>query len=125
MSLYLNSINIGGYIAREPDVTPTKTGMPRAKFVVGLNSPNKDNADYIQCVAWGERAVRVEECIKKGQGVIVMGEISTTTWTDDKGTHRKSIEIVVDKFNVVNGKIGKERPGVATIKRPTPPIISE
>jgi single-stranded DNA-binding protein len=51
----MNNVNIGGYLVSKPDGTPTRDGLPRVKFVVALNHPNKTAPDYIRCVAWGER----------------------------------------------------------------------
>jgi single-strand DNA-binding protein len=125
MPIYLNNVTIGGYLVKDPDGSPTKEGHQRVKFIVAVNNPAKRKPDYIRCVAWGERAGQITRYTRKGQGIIVVGELTTTTWPDKNGMNHTTTEIVVEKFNLVGDKPAGVKPGVASIKKPTPPISSE
>jgi single-strand DNA-binding protein len=126
MALYLNNVSIGGYLSRDPDGTPTKDGAPRTKFTIALNNPGNKKTYYIPCVAWGERAEQIARMCRKGQGIIVVGEMTTSKWTDNQGGHHKTTEIQVDRFNLVENKPPiAAPPDGATLRRPAPPISAE
>ena len=126
MSLYLNNVSIGGYLSRDPDATPTKDGVPRTKFTIAVNHPVKKQTDYVPCVAWGDRAGQIARYARKGQAIIVVGELSTSVWSDKHGSKHKTTEIVVETFNMVENKpTTAVRPGVASLRRPAPPIAAE
>ena len=122
MPLYLNNVTVGGYMVREPDGAPTKEGSQRTKFLVAVNNPAKKKPDYIKCVAWGDRATQIAQFAEKGQAIIVVGELTTTTWPDKNGMNHTTTEIVVEKFNL--GDKARVRPGEAGLKMPPPPIVS-
>jgi single-strand DNA-binding protein len=123
MPLYLNTVSVGGYLVKEPDGAPTKEGSQRTKFMVAVNNPAKKKPYYIKCVAWGDRASQIARFAEKGQEIIVVGELTTTTWPDKNGMNHTTTEIVVEKFNL--GNKSRERPGVAALRMPPPPIASE
>jgi single-strand DNA-binding protein len=125
MPLYLNTVSIGGYLGRDPELTTTKNGTPKLKFSVGVNNPGRDKASWIDCLAWAEPATQIARMCRKGQAIIVVGILTTSTWTDQNGMNHKNTEIVVDRFNLVGDKPSGEKPGVASVRRPTPPISAE
>ncbi len=125
MPLYLNNVSIGGYFGRDPELTSTKNGTPKLKFSVAVNTPGRDKASWIDCLAWAEPATQIARMCRRGTPIIVVGTLSTSTWTDQNGMNHKTTEIVVDKFNLVADKPTEVKPGVASIRRPTPPIIAE
>lgn len=123
MPLYLNNVTVGGYLVKSPDGEPTKQGQQRAKFIVAVNNPAKRKPDYIRCVAWGDRASQIIQYAERGQAIIVVGELTTTTWPDKNGINHTTTEIVVEKFNL--GDKSRSRPGEAPLRAPSPPIVSE
>jgi single-strand DNA-binding protein len=120
MSLYMNSTSIAGYLVADPDGSPTKEGLPRTRFTVALNHPKKSSPDYIRCVAWGERAVTIAKYARKGQGILVSGELETSTWSDRNQMRHTTTEIVVEKFSLITRP--RPHPNEATIRRPTPKL---
>lgn len=125
MPLYLNNVSIGGYFGRDPELTSTKDGVPKLKFSVAINNPGRDKPSWVDCLAWAELATQIANMCRKGQGIIVVGKLSTSTWSDKHGMNRKTTEIVVDRFNLVGDKPSEDKPGVASVRRPTPPIAAE
>lgn len=122
MPLYMNSVNIGGYLVSKPDGTPTRDGLPRVKFVVALNHPKKTTPEYIRCVAWGERAIAITKYASKGQEILVTGELETSTWKDRHRTQHTTTEIVVSKFNL--GNKPRSKPDEAVLVSPRPYLDS-
>lgn len=125
MPIYLNNVTIGGYLVKDPDGSPTKEGHARTKFIIALNNPAKNKPDYVRCVAWGERAGQIARYTSKGQGIIVVGELTTTTWPDKNKINHTTTEIVVEKFNLIGDKPARTKPGEASVRRPEPPISAK
>jgi single-strand DNA-binding protein len=123
MALYLNSVHIAGYLVSTPDIKPTKEGLPRSKFTVALNRPNKGSPEYIRCVAWGEYAMSITKYATKGQEIIISGALETTTWQDRNQMKHTTTEVIVDKFNL--GSKPRSKPNVAEVRKPTSPIARE
>ena len=123
MPLYMNSVNIGGYLVSDPDSKPTREGMPRTKFTIALNHPKKKTPEYIRCVAWGERATAIAQHAKKGQEILVTGELETSTWLDRHHMKHATTEVVVEKFNL--GMKPRSRPDGAELRKPLPYLASE
>lgn len=122
MPLYMNNVVIGGYLASKPDGAPTKDGLPRVKFVVALNHPNKTAPEYIRCVAWGERATTIVKYASKGQEILITGELETSTWEDRNRMKHTTTEIVVSKFNL--GNRPRSKPDEAVLVSPRPYLDS-
>ena len=126
MPIYLNNVTIGGYLVKNPDGAPTQNGLPRAKFIVGVNNPAKKKPDYIRCVAWGERAEQIIRYTEKGQGIIVVGELTVSIWTDKNGMRHTTTEVVVEKFTLVGSNPASLKNDDAPIrKRPPSTVLSK
>lgn len=118
MPFYVNSVTIGGYLVSPPEMRQTGKGTLVANFVVALNRPGKDRPDYINCVAWKERAVSIQAYGKKGQEITVTGELETSTWTDRNGSKHNTTKIVVERFCLG----AMPRTAEANIRKPLPPL---
>ncbi|MBD3260781.1 MAG: single-stranded DNA-binding protein [Candidatus Altiarchaeales archaeon] len=116
MSHYVNSCVIGGYLVKRPDLKETQGGDPVCNFKVALNPPHRDEADYIDCVAWREAARSLHAYADKGQQITVTGEIETQNWKDRKGTIHKSTRVVVGKFSLGT----RPRTAEAHVRKPIP-----
>jgi len=122
---YLNSVNIAGYLTRDPTGNSTNKGIPRVKFSVTLNHPVKKIPYHMKCVAWGERAAQILRYAARGQEIIVSGEFENSTWKDKHGTSHTTTEIVVDTFNLGTKSKREEGVGDANLRRPSPIVIPE
>ena len=100
-----------GRLTRDPeyfdDPDPKKT---RAKFTIAVDRGNKSraDADFFDCVAFGDAAKHIATYFKKGRGVIISGEINIDGYTDRDGIKRKSINIIVRAWSF-DGSPRKDR----------------
>lgn len=106
MSLNLNLAVIAGRLTREPELSTTSSGVSVTTFSIAVNrSYGGDNiADFIDCVAWRERADFITKYFRKGMAICVRGEIQTRTYEDKDNVKRKVTEILVDKVDFVESK---------------------
>lgn len=99
----MNSVQILGNLARDPELRFTKTGRAVATFTVAATNTYIDSATnetkeqtaFINCVAWGKIGESVGAC-KKGERLFVNGRIQTRSYDTQDGQKRYVTEVVAD-----------------------------
>ena len=99
----MNTVQILGNLARDPELRFTKTGRAVATFTVAATNTYIDSATnetkeqtaFINCVAWGKIGESVGAC-KKGERLFVNGRIQTRSYDTQDGQKRYVTEVVAD-----------------------------
>lgn len=99
----MNTVQILGNLARDPELRFTKTGRAVATFTVAATNTYIDSATnetkeqtaFINCVAWGNTGESVGSC-KKGERLLVNGRIQTRSYEDSNGQKKYVTEVVAD-----------------------------
>lgn len=99
----MNSVQILGNLARDPELRFTKTGRAVAIFTVAATNTyidsttneTKEQTAFINCVAWGKTGEAVSAC-KKGERLFVEGRIQTRSYEDSNGQKKYVTEVVVN-----------------------------
>ena len=79
--------------------------MSVCSFDIAVNRKlNKDEVDFISIVAWRQQAEFVSKYFKKGQAILVCGQIQTRSYTDKQGNKRTAVEVVADEVSFVGNK---------------------
>lgn len=97
----MNSVQILGNLARDPELRFTKTGRAVATFTVAATNTYIDSATnetkeqtaFINCVAWGKTGEAVGAC-KKGERLFVEGRIQTRSYEDSNGQKKYVTEVI-------------------------------
>ena len=97
--MYANSCNFVGRLVADPQLDQTRPANPRVTFTIALNKPNRPQAMYLNCVAWGPRALAIAEYYCKGQLLSVSGEMEFGSYIGSDGITRKSVSLIVEKFS--------------------------
>jgi len=111
----INKVIIGGHLTAEPELKQTPSGIMVMSFSVAVNrrtqtkaengQPTQTQADFINCVAWRERAEFIARYFHKGSSICICGHLQTRTWADNQtGGKRYATEIVVDESYFVDSK---------------------
>lgn len=108
----MNTVQILGNLARDPELRFTKTGRAVATFTVAATNTYIDSATnetkeqtaFINCVAWGKTGEAVGTC-KKGERLFVEGRIQTRSYDTQDGQKRYVTEVVA---NFVGKKLDGE-----------------
>lgn len=111
----MNTVQILGNLARDPELRFTKTGRAVATFTVAttnayINSATnetKEQTAFINCVAWGKTGESVGGC-KKGERLFVEGRLQTRSYEDSNGQKKYVTEVVA---NFVGQKLEGEFDG--------------
>lgn len=107
----MNNVTIIGNITKDLEIRLTSDSRPVLSFCVAV-SAGGDKADFIDCVAWGDKAQKIQQNFKKGDKIGISGMIKTRMYEQD-GKNRKATEVTVLGFDFCNGR--KPEP-VATSK---------
>lgn len=97
-----NTIILNGRLTRDVEISYMQDGKAVAKFTVAVNRAYKDangdrQADFHNCVIFGNRAEAVANYFYKGDMIGVVGELRDNNYEKDGVTHYNK-QIVVDSF---------------------------
>ena len=100
----LNRSILAGRLVADPEVRYTQNELAVTKFCLAINRNGNENADFIDCVAWGGLAKVCGEYLKKGRMVAVEGRIQIRSYKNKKGEKRSSTEVIVDNMQMLDSK---------------------
>ena len=101
----LNKVILGGRLTSDVELKQTQSGVSVCSFTVAVNRKmNKEETDFINCVAWRKTAEFVAKFFKKGSSICLVGEIQTRSWQDQNGQKRYATEVIADEATFVDSK---------------------
>lgn len=108
MSLNLNVAYFCGRLVADPELRTTQSGLSVSQFTVAINRPkDKDGnsaTDFINVVAWRDRADFVTKYFRKGQAICCIGPMHSRSYEDKNGNKRTVLECIADKIDFVESK---------------------
>ena len=94
-----------GNITKAPELKQTPNGVSVCSFDIAVNRKlNREVTDFISIVTWRQQAEFVSKYFKKGQAILVCGELQTRSYTDKQGNKRTAVEVVADEVSFVGSK---------------------
>ena len=107
----LNSVVIAGNLTKDPIFRQTTTGTPVVNFSIASNRRFRDKSDewkedvcYVGIVAWNRLAESCRDRLKKGNAVLVDGELQSRTFKTEGGSNRTIVEIKARRIQFLNKK---------------------
>ncbi|MBV6478369.1 MAG: Single-stranded DNA-binding protein [Ignavibacteria bacterium] len=107
----LNSVVIAGNLTKDPIFRQTTSGTPVVNFSIASNRRFKDKNDewkedvcYVGIVAWNRLADSCKDRLKKGNAVLVDGELQSRTFKTEDGMNRTIVEIKARRIQFLNKK---------------------
>lgn len=104
----MNSVQLVGRLTRDPEVRYSDGGSTVARFTLAVDRRFKkdggDDADFINCVAFGKTAEFLEKWFRKGQRLGLTGRIQTGSYVNQEGTKVYTTEVVVENVEFVESK---------------------
>lgn len=99
----MNNVTLMGRLTRDPELKYSQAGKAYCRFTVAINRDfNKDEADFINCLAFGKTAETIAEWLGKGRRIALHGRIQTGNYENKNGEKVSTFEVVVDKFEFVD-----------------------
>src|SRR4030042_1455090 len=97
----LNRVILIGRLVADPELRYTPSGVPVANCRIAVDRPFKNAAgeretDFINIVAWRQRAEFAANYLGKGRLVAIDGRLQIRQWTTQDGQKRSTAEVVAD-----------------------------
>ena len=96
----INTVMIAGHLTADPSFRRTTNGTPVANFSVASNRRFKDNNGqwrenvcYVGVVAWYKLTESCAENLRKGNAILVDGELQSRIWKNEDGSTKTVVEI--------------------------------
>ena len=105
----MNKVILLGRLTKDPDLKfAAGSGNAVCKFPIAVNRQFKrDEADFINCVAFGKTAEAIAQYMIKGIQIAITGNIRTGSYDAQDGLKRYTTDVVVESFEFVGGGKGK------------------
>lgn len=101
----MNSVNLIGRLARDPESRTTATGMMVTTFTLAVDRRPKQGeekkADFIRIITFGKTAETCAKYLSKGRQVGITGRIQTGSYDDKNGVRHYTTDVICDSFTFV------------------------
>jgi len=105
----INYVIVAGNLTKDPVYRQTTNNTPVVNFSIASNRKYKDSSNqwqedvcYIGVVAWNKLAESCREKLKKGNAVLVDGELQSRNWKSEDGHNRSIVEIKARRIQFLN-----------------------
>jgi single-strand DNA-binding protein len=120
------NINVKGNLGSDPDLKFSKNNTAYCNFSLAYTPRKQVNGDWVdgetmwfKVVAFGTKAEAIADTFRKGDTVVVVGELAQSTYTDKEGKEKTSLEITAKEVGLV-AKLGKPKVEQFASKEATP-----
>ena len=100
-----NKVILIGNLTADVELKQTQGGLSVCSFSIAVNrrfkNEGQQDCDFINIVAWRQSAEFVCRYFKKGQPILICGQIQTRNWTDKQNNKRIAVEVVADEVSFV------------------------
>ena len=107
-----NKVILVGNMTADPELKQTTSGASVCSFSIAVNrrftkaEQGQQTVDFFNIVAWRQTAEFVSRYFKKGNPILVCGQLQNRSWTDNQGQKRYVTEISADEVSFVSGANG-------------------
>ena len=108
----MNKVILIGRLTKEPELRyAAGSGTAVTRFTIAVNRQfKKDEADFINCVAWNKTAETIAQYFTKGRPIAIVGHMQTGSYDTQDGTKRYTTDVAVESFEFVgsNGQANNQ-----------------
>lgn len=105
----LNTSILMGRLTSDPELKYTQSDVPVTSFTLAVDRAYKSGeekaTDFINIVAWRQKAEFVAKWFKKGSLVVIEGAIQTRKYQDKDGNNKTSFEVVANRVHFGGGNV--------------------
>ena len=108
----MNKVILIGRLTKEPELRyAAGSGPAVTRFTIAVNRQfKKDEADFINCVAWNKTAETIAQYFTKGRPIAIVGHMQTGSYDAQDGTKRYTTDVAVESFEFIgsNGQANNQ-----------------
>ena len=99
----MNNVTLMGRLTRDPELKYSQAGKAYCRFSLAVQREfNREEADFINCLAFGKTAETIAEWLGKGRRIVLQGRIQTGSYENKNGDKVNTFEVVADRFEFVD-----------------------
>jgi len=105
----VNHVILSGRLTRDPELSQTPNKADVVNFGIAVNRKYKngngelkEEANYIDCVAFNNLAQRINQYFAKGRPILIDGRLKYDSWETSEGQKRSKVRVVLDSFNFIS-----------------------
>lgn len=98
----MNLVILSGRMARDPELRYTSGGKAYTNFTLAVQK-TRDEAEFIDCVAWEKTAENIAEYFGKGNRILIQGRLSVNSY-EQNGEKRKFTRVLANTFEFIDSK---------------------
>ena len=92
-------------MVKDAELCQSSNGYYYTRFSIAVQkSYDKDQCDFINCVAWTTSAEYICKYCKKGSLLAINGSLQSNSWTDNNGVNRYETIVSVDNVGSLSNK---------------------
>ena len=103
-----NLVVLTGRLTADPELKTTPNGIPVTTFSIAVNrsyrAGEEQQTDFINIVAWRQRAEFISKYFHKGSSLCIVGNIQTRSWQDQNGQKRFATDVIADEVSFVDSR---------------------
>lgn len=119
----INRVILIGRLTKKPELKSTPNGKSVVNFTLAVQR-DKDNTDFINCIAWSKTAEVLAQYTDKGSLVGVDGRLQVRSY-DSNGTTKYATEVICDGLTLCDSKPKEEGNKPVEVVNPFPSINEE
>ena len=102
----MNRILLQGRLTKDPEIRLTSKNDKVARFTIAVDRDfNREETDFINCVAFKATAAFIESYFTKGDMILVAGRLHMQNYTAKDGSNRTAAEVLTDNVWFCGGKV--------------------
>lgn len=107
----MNTVILTGRTTRDIELRQTNSGKILARFTLAVDRRVRDEADFINCIAFDKTAETLELYAKNGTKLNVVGHIQTGSYDGKDGRKVFTFDVIVDSWEFCESrKVQELRP---------------
>jgi single-strand DNA-binding protein len=116
----VNVVTLIGNLATDVELRDLGEDRQVANFLLAVNRPGKEEADFIRISAWNKQAELCSQYLVKGRKVGIDGRLRSSSWEDTDGNRRNAVEVVAHRVEFLTPPRGREDAADIPFEAPTP-----
>ena len=108
----MNKVILTGNLTRNPELLETQSGIAYCRFSIAVNRRvgEEKKADFYRVTAWRGLSNVIATHFKKGDPILIIGDIALSEYEGNDGVKRMSAEVTLTDFNFMGGRKDEDKP---------------
>lgn len=120
----MNKVFLMGRSTKDADVRYSQGDKPMAVARISIavdrrfKKDGEQNADFINCIAFGKTAEVIEKYVFKGTKIAIAGHIQTGNYTNKDGVKVYTTDVVIDELEFCESRNNQQNNTDSPVSRP-------